>query len=568
MSLKLNTPSGGSVTLTVADTVSHTTKVVAGKEELAASTGAALVGYLPAGAVATTVQGKLRESVSVKDFGAVGDGVADDTVAIQAAVDVGTGLYWPAGTYLTTASISNLHTVKHSGEGAIKRGTDIFYVQPIQGQSNVLYVSPVSLLANDGLTSSSPTPPKKASEWLSNYGPVLSGSWTIQFAAGTYNQTNTGFDVNFSGFTSAKRVVFKGPSVGASPAVPTAIFDGTGGTDYEHGLRLGGVGFKVQVQDLKFINFTSNNTRIGLVGENEVDFYALNVHADSCDWCGIYAFNTIRARITGGILNNCRSGFISNYTQCTIAYTEVANSTESGIYWSRGSQGHVDYVTFNDNAVGLIVAENSRVDTVECDFNRNTKALITQTGGVFGEGGAPNTFGTAGNANGTNIEYAALSGDTSELRSSQTELRVQADRTTRTHTDAVGGVATDIATVYTLPAYRLQGVEKTLRVKVSGTLATAGSGSIVTCKIGGMTVNSTLPAAASNLTFFLDVDLYEVQGGYRAFAQLTQGVNQQRTGQATSGFVNSVDNDIIIAATLANAADSMTIYRTDVFITG
>jgi len=48
--------------------------------DLDAPGGAELVGYQPAGtgAVARTVRDKLREVVSIKDFGAVGDGVADD----------------------------------------------------------------------------------------------------------------------------------------------------------------------------------------------------------------------------------------------------------------------------------------------------------------------------------------------------------------------------------------------------------------------------------------------------------------------------------------------------------
>jgi hypothetical protein len=72
--------------------------------DLAASSGASLVGYLPtgAGAVATTVQAKLRESVSVTDFGAVGDGVTDDTAAIKLAteaVGVTGSVIFPAGIY-------------------------------------------------------------------------------------------------------------------------------------------------------------------------------------------------------------------------------------------------------------------------------------------------------------------------------------------------------------------------------------------------------------------------------------------------------------------------------------
>lgn len=59
-----------------------------------------------AGAVARTVEAKLQDVVSVKDFGAVGDGTTDDTAAIQAAIDAvsatGGAVYVPSGAYLVS----------------------------------------------------------------------------------------------------------------------------------------------------------------------------------------------------------------------------------------------------------------------------------------------------------------------------------------------------------------------------------------------------------------------------------------------------------------------------------
>ena len=79
--------------------------------------------YTPsgAGAEATTMQAKFRESISVKDFGAAGDGTTDDTAAIQAAIDAAYAsnheiVRVPAGRYLVTDTLDIHFGTKIQGD--------------------------------------------------------------------------------------------------------------------------------------------------------------------------------------------------------------------------------------------------------------------------------------------------------------------------------------------------------------------------------------------------------------------------------------------------------------------
>jgi hypothetical protein len=152
---------------------------------LAASGGSALVGFLQAGtgAIARTAQSKMRDVVSVLDFGAVGDGVADDTAAIQAAIDyvagIGGGIVLGGNgkTYRITAPLRQKTGVYFNGSGCtiVQATANTALWQPIAGTSvqrwgisNVVhsYASAASATdTNSGL-------------WLANGG--LSYDWVVE----------------------------------------------------------------------------------------------------------------------------------------------------------------------------------------------------------------------------------------------------------------------------------------------------------------------------------------------------------------------------------------------------
>ena len=500
----------------------------------AAGLDSSTASYQPAGgsAVTTTVQAKLREMVSVKDFGAVGDVVTDDTAKIQAAVThcFGTGdqLYWPDGTYLTTTSISNFHSVRHVGTGAVKRGTTTFYVQPREGQANTLYVLATGgSNTNDALSNAQGVANlQTAFNILKNYWP-LDGKWVIELAAGTYTSTAAyarigppNSDETIDGMFMRNAITIKGPDVGYDATTnptptPTAILNAGGaamvGIQLERGI-------KALVRDIKFVNYNGSSSSAGMSADNNSWLRCVNIHADTCTY-GISAYNHSLLDVKGGTFNACTVGIMTLFNckqeignQNAGAAGQgpfITNCTYAGFLVQEGSTGHSDFVSYQGNNVGVNVQVNSRVNLNGSDFKLNNIAVFVEGGSnVFPSGVSWNT-GTA-NANTENIRITDASSVTGQHSNSWRSLERQ------TTTETVTGIATNIvvwtgtlaANLYTsIPSSTYRG--KGLKVTAGGTISGVAGTKSINLRIGGAALlGGVLFDAANQGSFFFEGIVY------------------------------------------------------------
>lgn len=138
-------------------------------QDLADDDGSDWIGFKQSGtgAVAISAQDKMRQIVSVKDFGAVGDGIVNDTAAIQAAINSGLkNINFPSGSYAITniettvagqtwyfdggASLKATASVATKSLVLVKRGNCTFYNMSLNGNYNLNYTSLLNIQAESG----------------------------------------------------------------------------------------------------------------------------------------------------------------------------------------------------------------------------------------------------------------------------------------------------------------------------------------------------------------------------------------------------------------------------------
>lgn len=280
--------------------------------QLAASTGSQLVGYkLPnaTGSVTRNLENKVSEKASVRDFGAIGDGVADDTGAIQAAFtwaasqSSGAMLDFQAGTYLLSSAItfnggSAQVFIKGPNSGAVylswtssstTQGIKGGQTTPISrfGADGVTFVSnAVSSSAAINLVFNKASPKSLILRDVSGYGPAVGGTAS-------------------NGYWGDGLVVAKDP---VYPLFEHCYFFGVGGTETVSKSSLISSGYRIECSGgVFFCNFRN--------------CFANNVNN------GIWLVTTSNPGIEGTFIEGC------NFNGCNIGVNYEGENSGNAAYY-------------------------------------------------------------------------------------------------------------------------------------------------------------------------------------------------------------------------------------------
>lgn len=225
------------------------------------------------GAVARTVDAKLKETVSIQDFGGVGDGVADDTAAVQAAVNASNYVFTNNGlTFKCTSQISISNKSLKIEGGSFVFTSNNGFVYSANSESQQFQLSDVKIYAGVEATGSA-----ISASWTSSGSNFESCDFRDVVIRGLNSSCswNTGININNGHNNTLDSVSIVNSAVMAKTV---------------RGIYVRGGGVTTVVQ-----NCYIHNVMTGVIFENGTyNSKVLNSQIHYCDTCVNFNYSTVQ----------------------------------------------------------------------------------------------------------------------------------------------------------------------------------------------------------------------------------------------------------------------------------
>jgi len=366
-------------------------------EDLADNDGSDWIGFQPAGSgIARSAQDKMRDFVSVKDFGAVGNGSTDDTAAIQAAITslVATGgtVYFPIGEYKVTSTITwanNNIFLEGAGLGATTISTfiasgNVFAITNASGGG----ISNLNIIADTTQTSGAGVHLTncynvKVSDVVIGYG--LNVGVQIDGGAGQFVNTIENFIIS----------------------------------DCFNGIALGVTG--TQPQDTFLTNgIIGSCTNAGILVKQSSGLYASSIDIISCA-TGFSTFpdtakSVVNSFFTDVLCDTCTgSGFAFISNGGTVEQVNMVNcwgssNTINGMILSQECNAFsvTNFRAINNQQRGIYIQGGTNLGFVNCQVLANSMAGSASYDGLAVEGSTTNNLSIIGGKYGSGWAFAGF----------------------------------------------------------------------------------------------------------------------------------------------------------------
>jgi len=312
-----------------------------------------------AGAVPRTVESKLRDTVSVKDFGAVGDGVTDDTIAIQAAIDAvnsagGGKVVVPAGIYIIGAvSVAGIsvgvagivlkNNVVLQIDGTLKVKSNVYGVGAFYGAIRTLDVG----VSNVKITGTGFIDGNKANQ-------IASVQCNNIYLIAVSNVTIDGISsINANG--QAIQITAVTGSTITDVSVHNTVVKNANGI----GIQVSHCGGNLVIAD-NLVDTTADNC-IDVYNENgtvspDTGNIAITGNTVISGLTGIFPETTRNCIVSGNSAYNCTAGYASNRINGAPSNLRFTSNIASACATGFAISGDTTGVTVSDNSVELFTA--------------------------------------------------------------------------------------------------------------------------------------------------------------------------------------------------------------------